>query len=255
MKKTTALSPVGDTPRRICWIILHRSNTPLSGPGADPRCLEGHHLYLDRHGGLHHLLPLNQAGQHTHGFNHHSLSLCIEGGVDRHGAPDDTCTHAQQQALDDLLSIFRQVFPQAAILGCRRLEAPLPRGLRNANPGNLRRTADAWKGLRAQQTDPEFFQFTHLKWGYRALFITLRTYRKKHRCRTLRQIIRRWAPPGENPVDAYLSAVCRLMQQPPGYEPDVYHRATMLRLAAAITRVENGRDASPADLEAGWELI
>ena len=31
----------------------------------------------------------------------------------------------------------------------------LPRGIRNNNPLNIRRTAkDQWKGLRAQQTDP-----------------------------------------------------------------------------------------------------
>ena len=36
----------------------------------------------------------------------------------------------------------------------------LPRGIRNNNPLNIRRTAkDQWKGLRAQQTDASFCQF------------------------------------------------------------------------------------------------
>ena len=52
----------------------------------------------------------------------------------------------------------------------------LPRGLRNCNPGNLRRTADKWQGLSAQQTDKEFFQFREMKWGYRALIKTLLMY-------------------------------------------------------------------------------
>lgn len=50
-----------------------------------------------------------------------------------------------------------------------------PRGLRNNNPGNIRTTKDRWQGLRPQQTDPAFFQFTEMRYGYRALIITCRT--------------------------------------------------------------------------------
>ena len=39
----------------------------------------------------------------------------------------------------------------------------LPRGIRNNNPLNIRRTAkDQWQGLRAQQTDASFCQFESL---------------------------------------------------------------------------------------------
>ena len=45
----------------------------------------------------------------------------------------------------------------------------LPRGIRNNNPLNIRRTAkDQWKGLRAQQTDASFCQFESLEFGWRA---------------------------------------------------------------------------------------
>ena len=44
-----------------------------------------------------------------------------------------------------------------------------PRGLRNNNPGNLRLSGDRWKGLRPVQTDKEFFQFTDMRYGYRAM--------------------------------------------------------------------------------------
>ena len=45
----------------------------------------------------------------------------------------------------------------------------LPRGIRNNNPLNIRRTAkDQWKGLRAQQTDASFCQFDSLE--YSALY-------------------------------------------------------------------------------------
>lgn len=52
-----------------------------------------------------------------------------------------------------------------------------PRGLRNNNPLNIRRSADLWQGLRKEQSDPEFFQFESIAWGYRAAFVVLRTYR------------------------------------------------------------------------------
>ena len=61
----------------------------------------------------------------------------------------------------------------------------LPRGLRNNNPGNIRITKDKWQGLREKQEDKSFFQFTEMKWGYRALIRTLQNYRKD-------TAVRRW---------------------------------------------------------------
>lgn len=131
----------------------------------------------------------------------------------------------------------------------------LPRGLRNNNPGNIRRSKDKWQGLRAEQTDPEFFQFEAMAYGYRALIKTLQNYRRLRGCVTLRDFIHRWAPPTENHTGAYLRAVCRDMQVPETWIPDVEDRETMCALAAAISRVENGENANIADVERGWELL
>lgn len=130
-----------------------------------------------------------------------------------------------------------------------------PRGLRNNNPGNLRLSGDRWKGLRPVQTDKEFFQFTDMRYGYRAMFITLRNYRKKHGLKTLSLMIGRYAPSTENDTRAYLSSVCGELQVPTTYEPDVDDKGTMCRLAAAMSRVENGVPAVMADIEAGWDMI
>ena len=46
----------------------------------------------------------------------------------------------------------------------------IARGIRNNNPLNIRRSADKWQGLKAQQEDREFFQFSEMKWGWRAAF-------------------------------------------------------------------------------------
>lgn len=130
-----------------------------------------------------------------------------------------------------------------------------PRGLRNNNPGNIRITKDKWQGLRPVQEDKEFFQFTGMKWGYRALIRTLQNYRRRHGCQTIADFINRWAPPSENNTGGYISRVCKEMQVPNSFVPDVDDKATMCSFAAAISQVENGVPAVMSDVVAGWEAL
>lgn len=130
-----------------------------------------------------------------------------------------------------------------------------PRGIRNCNPGNIRITKDKWKGLRADQKDKEFFQFTEMKWGYRALIRTLQNYRKRHDCWTIGDFIRRWAPPSENNTMAYIRTVCEKMGVPPAYVPNVDDKLSMCMMAAAISFVENGRLAEMEEVAEGWDLL
>lgn len=129
------------------------------------------------------------------------------------------------------------------------------RGLRNCNPGNLRLSKDKWQGLRPVQADREFFQFTEMRWGYRALMRTLQNYRRKHKCHTVADFITRWAPECENNTGAYIRSVCHDMQVPSVYVPDVDDKATLTAMAAAISKVENGVPADPKEVEAGWNLL
>lgn len=131
----------------------------------------------------------------------------------------------------------------------------LPRGLRNCNPGNIRITKDKWQGLREEQTDKSFFQFTEMRWGYRALIRTLQNYRRRHGCQTIADFINRWAPPVENNTSGYIQRVCAEMQVPTTFEPNVDDKATMCAFAAAISQVENGVPAVMEDVEAGWNLL
>ena len=123
----------------------------------------------------------------------------------------------------------------------------LPRGIRNNNPLNIRRTAkDQWKGLRAQQTDASFCQFDSLEYGWRAAFYLLtRTYYHKYRLFTIRAIISKWAPPNENLTSTYIQNVCRLTGIPPdepiGIPSDQPARWMALGVAMAIQ--ENGTDS------------
>ncbi|WP_300701326.1 structural protein P5 [Bacteroides sp.] len=131
----------------------------------------------------------------------------------------------------------------------------MSRGLRNCNPGNIRITKDKWQGLRANQEDKSFFQFTEMKWGYRALIRTLQNYRLKWGCQTIADFINRWAPATENNTSGYISRVCREMQVPTSYIPDINDMGTMCAFAAAISLVENGVPAVMADIEEGWRLL
>ena len=63
----------------------------------------------------------------------------------------------------------------------------LPRGIRNNNPLNIRRSKDQWQGMRREQTDPSFCQFENLAYGWRAAFKLLtRTYYHTYRLFTIR---------------------------------------------------------------------
>ena len=131
-----------------------------------------------------------------------------------------------------------------------------PRGLRNCNPGNIRITKDKWQGLRPNQTDTSFFQFTEMRYGYRALLRTLQNYRKRHNCQTVSDFIKRWAPSSDNNnTGAYISRVCQELQVPSTYVPDINDKAVMCNLAAAISLVENGRPAHMSEIEAGWDIL
>jgi hypothetical protein len=115
-----------------------------------------------------------------------------------------------------------------------------PRGIRNRNPGNIRRSSDRWKGLAALQSDPAFFVFETPLWGIRAMAVILRNYQRRHGLKTLGQIIGRWAPPGENDTASYVAAVSKATRIGPRAQLDLRDAATLRALIAAIIRRENG---------------
>ena len=115
----------------------------------------------------------------------------------------------------------------------------LPRGIRNNNPLNIRRSKDQWKGLAEAQTDRAFVQFKTLEYGWRAAFYLLtRTYYHKYRLYTIRTIIRRWAPSNENDTNAYIANVSKLTgidpDEPIGIPSEAPSRWIAIGLAMAI---------------------
>jgi len=130
---------------------------------------------------------------------------------------------------------------------------PLPRGLRNNNPLNIRHGRSLWRGRRLVQTDPDFVQFESIEMGYRAAFLTLHTYRMRYRRRTIRQIIERWAPSTENNTGIYLLHVCQWSGM---HNPDhVLQMRDMPMLVAAMHRQENGLPPNMQQIQAGFQLF
>ena len=136
-----------------------------------------------------------------------------------------------------------------------------PRGIRNNNPLNIRRSTDRWVGVREEQTDKSFVQFKSMAYGYRAAWKTLQSYYNRFcqqsKAFTVRNIIHRWAPPNENDTEAYIRTVLTLTSiggkenlLPPSNASGYYK---LSRLLAAMTVMENGIRMSQVDTEAIYQ--
>lgn len=131
----------------------------------------------------------------------------------------------------------------------------MSRGLANCNPGNIRQSRVRYKGEVRPSRDPAFKQFESPAWGYRAIFVLLDIYRVRYGLDTVRGMVSRWAPPSENHTEVYIRVVAEAVGIPADRPLDTRDRTTMLRMAAAISRVENGVAADMDAVERGWELF
>ena len=123
-----------------------------------------------------------------------------------------------------------------------------PRGIRNNNPLNIVQTNDKWQGLREPQYDKRFCEFIDMAHGYRAAFIILKNYIKKHGWVTIEQIVSHWAPKNENDTAVYIFAVCNFMDEKKDHVMDFGNMPDMLMLVSAMTVVENGSYYNPQKL-------
>lgn len=133
-------------------------------------------------------------------------------------------------------------------------EKKLPRGLRNNNPGNIRKNSDVFQGEKTS-SDKEFKQFKSMAYGYRAIFKILYNYYRNYKLDTIRKMIGRWAPENENDTDAYVKAVSDYAGIPADDPINVNDREQMIQIVAAMSRIENGIEADMSDVIAGWNLL
>lgn len=130
---------------------------------------------------------------------------------------------------------------------------PLPRGIRNNNPLNIR-IGNVWLGEVENPTDLEFEQFVSMEYGLRAAFVLLRRYIRHYHLNTVQKIISRWAPRNENHTDYYVASVCSQM----GVEKDTPIKyedtETMYKLVEAMSQVECGQKVPMSKIEKGYAL-
>lgn len=125
------------------------------------------------------------------------------------------------------------------------LGASQPRGVRNNNPGNVKRGPDQWRGLApaAEQTDPVFWRFTSPAYGIRVVAYLLKVYQRRGQ-RTPRQLISGpggWAPVGvDGNPDGYAEFVADALGVTVDTPVDLVGNAAQLRRAVvAIIEFEN----------------
>ena len=137
----------------------------------------------------------------------------------------------------------------------------LPRGLRNRNPLNIRKSDQLWLGQTGN--DGAFCIFVSNEYGYRAAFKILKTYNTKYHVYSVRGIIGKWAPPSDgNNTRGYIERVCRMT----GLREtdiivadsiDVEQQERVKQLVLAMACVENGCPEGAIDrddIDEGYDL-
>lgn len=126
--------------------------------------------------------------------------------------------------------------------------ATVARGIRNNNPGNLRKNEVKWQGLADGQDDPAFFVFKDAVYGIRAIARTLITYQDRYGLSTIRVLLARYAPPSENDTLAYANSIAGRDEID---KPRDMHSYSDLRMVVAgIILHENGSQPyTPAQID------
>ena len=130
-----------------------------------------------------------------------------------------------------------------------------PRGLRNNNPGNIRKGGVPYQGEVVPSKDDAFRQFTTMAYGYRAMFVVLHTYQRKYGINTIADMIVRYAPAIENHTTEYIRAVAEASGVPATSRITTTNGDVMIPIVSAMSKVENGVPADMREVEQGWRLF
>lgn len=130
---------------------------------------------------------------------------------------------------------------------------PIPRGIRNNNPLNIR-IGNTWLGELPQPTETEFEQFVTMKYGLRAAFIILRRYINRYQRNTIAQIVSSWAPSSENNTLKYIDYVSAQIGIRPDAEITYADKDTMCRLVAAMAQYECGQPIDYDTIAAAYDM-
>ena len=101
---------------------------------------------------------------------------------------------------------------------------------------NIRAGRAQWLGMTG--TRKGFVEFDTQEHGIRAWLILMRTYRKAYGCRTIRQIVSKFAPPTENQTERYIRYCCQTVVL--GDNADIGQDIMYAMLGVAMARMETG---------------
>ena len=92
------------------------------------------------------------------------------------------------------------------------------------------RAGQNWQGKTGVRKG--FVEFETREYAIRAWLVLMRTYRHRG-CKTIRQIVTRFAPPKENSTEAYIDFVCRQLHYNENYELKADSTYILLGIAMA----------------------
>lgn len=134
------------------------------------------------------------------------------------------------------------------------------RGVRNHNPGNIKK-GQTWQG-ETKGTDKTFETFKSAEYGIRAIGITLRTYNMKHNLDTIDGVIKRWAPPSENKTTNYINFVAKQLGIKSNTKLKLFdakgninNRKALTALINAIIKMETSHTYPDKTIQGGINLI
>lgn len=131
----------------------------------------------------------------------------------------------------------------------------MSRGLRNCNPGNIRRSKVHYLGEVRPSQDSDFKQFESMAYGYRAMFVLMDSYRRRYALNTLRQMLNRYAPPSENFTEGYIRFVSQKTGILPDEELNTRSERDMVPIISAMSEIENGVSADRSMVLEGWRMF
>ncbi|WP_020409825.1 N-acetylmuramoyl-L-alanine amidase [Hahella ganghwensis] len=81
----------------------------------------GYNWVIERDGGIEQGRNMHGQGAHAFGYNDKSVGICLVGGLDEDGQPEDNFTSEQFESLRKLIDFQLHVYPGAKVLGHRDL--------------------------------------------------------------------------------------------------------------------------------------
>jgi hypothetical protein len=119
----------------------------------------------------------------------------------------------------------------------------LPRGLRNNNPLNLRKTTTTWKDEVNNPQEASFESFRTLAAGLRAGIKNAKTQWNRGKT-TINTLVSVWAPPSENNTGAYVNTVAKAAGISKDKFIDWSDKNLVARIIHAMVIHENGAIAN-----------